>query len=103
MIIRQWRGIARKEKAAAYTAHFREAVLPELRKIAGFLGATVMRKQQPTGVEVTVLTRWESMTAVRAFAGKDTDVAIVAEPAKACFSSYDTTVSHHEVIVQEEA
>ena len=101
MIIRQWRGLAKKEKEADYVAHFREEVLPKLRQLAGFHGATVLRKEKKEAVEVTVLTSWASMDAIRKFAGENVEVAVVASAAQPCFLSYDKTVSHHEVILEE--
>jgi len=101
MIVRRWTGLAKLDREGDYVAHFREDVLPRLRPLAGFRGATVLRQPQADGVAITVLTRWDSMEAIRAFAGSHPEVAGVAEAARACFVSYDHTVSHHEVAVDE--
>ena len=101
MIVRQWRGLAKKDKEVKYIAHFHEEVLPTLRQLAGFRGVTVLRREIEDGIEVTVLTRWNSLDAVKSFAGENAEVAVVAEAAQPCFSSYDKTVSHHEVLVEE--
>ncbi len=100
MIVRQWRGLAKKECVADYVVHFTEEVLPELRRLAGFRGAEVLRRDARDGIEITVLTRWESLEAIRAFAGKDVDVAVVAPAAQSLFHSYDQRVSHHEVLIE---
>jgi heme-degrading monooxygenase HmoA len=97
MVIRQWRGLARKERAADYLAHVREEVLPALRKLSGFRGVEVLRRESDEGVEITVLTRWDSLAAIRAFAGKDLEVAVVARAAQPLFHSYDLRVTHHDV------
>jgi heme-degrading monooxygenase HmoA len=101
MIIRHWRGLAKKKKEAVYVGHFREEVLPQLRQFAGFHGAAVLRRETGDGVEVTVLTRWESMETIRMFAGVDADMAVVADAAQSCFHSFDKTVTHHEVVFEE--
>ena len=103
MIVRQWRGLARKEKEAAYLAHFRNEVLPKLRQLSGFRGATVLRREQEEAVEIHVLTRWDSMDGIREFAGENLETAVVASEAQPCFLTYDKTVSHHEVMVEEGA
>src|SRR5262249_55051958 len=103
MVIRQWRGLAKKEKELIYIDHFHQEVLPRLRQIAGFLGATVLRTEGRDGVELTVLTRWQSMEAIRAFAGTNLDVAVVAEEAKPCFHRYEKRVTHHTVALDERA
>jgi heme-degrading monooxygenase HmoA len=51
--------------ADAYPRHFRENVVPELRKLAGFLGADLSRRQLGDQIEFLVLTRWQSMEAIR--------------------------------------
>ena len=102
MVIREWRGLATREKEATYVAHFCDEVLPKLRQLDGFLGASVLRRGKDDAVEMTVLTRWESMDAIRRFAGEDAELAVVAAAAQPCFVSYDRKVSHHEVVVYAE-
>ena len=68
MIIREWRGRASASKAEAYPRHFREQVVPELRRIPGFIGAHLSRRKLDDQVEFLVLTRWQSMESIRAFA-----------------------------------
>lgn len=77
MIIREWRGRASEPKADAYPKHFREAVVPELRKLPGFLGAHLSRRRMGDRIEFLVLTRWQSMGAIRAFAGANVERAVV--------------------------
>ena len=97
MIVRSWRGRAAKGNAA-YVEHFRCTVLPELREIEGFLGATLLREERAADVEFLVLTRWASMDAVRAFAGADASRAVVEPEAVAALIDYDRTVHHYEVV-----
>ena len=103
MIIRQWRGLAKLSSGDHYLAHFRADVLPKLQALAGFCGATVMRRTTRHGVEVIVLTRWESLDAVRQFAGDDLEAAVVAPVAQAYLASYCHSVSHHEIVLDEPA
>jgi heme-degrading monooxygenase HmoA len=98
MIIREWRGYAAWARADAYPVHFRSAVLPELRRTAGFLGACLGQYRQADRVEFLVLTRWQSLDAIRAFAGDDLDTAVVEPAAAAALLAYDRTVRHYEII-----
>jgi hypothetical protein len=50
MIVRSWRGQARSSDAPAYSEHFKWNVLPELEKITGFLGASLLRRDGPDSV-----------------------------------------------------
>ena len=98
MIVRAWRGLASPANPTAYPDHFRRSVLPELRRIEGFLGATLLRREKAGAIEFLVLSRWASMDAIRRFAGADVDKAVVEPEAIAVLSDYDRTVLHYEVV-----
>jgi heme-degrading monooxygenase HmoA len=101
MIERVWSGRTTKEGAAAYVTHFRSAVLPELSAIHGYRGATLAERETEEGVEVVVTTRWESLQAIRQFAGDDIERAVVYDQAAVLFSDYDPRVRHYGVIVRD--
>ena len=98
MIVRIWRGRAPSSNPFGYSEHFRRKVLPELERIEGFLGASLLRQDGPDDVEFLVLTRWASMDAIRAFAGDDIRRAVVEPAAVAALASFDRTVEHYEVV-----
>jgi heme-degrading monooxygenase HmoA len=102
MIIREWRGRTRPSNADAYPRHFREKVVPELRKVPGFVGAHLSRRQLGDQIEFLVLTRWQSMDAIRGFAGADTEKAVVEPDAIAALVEFDNAV-HHYVVIDEVA
>ena len=99
MIVREWRGRASSSKVRAFPRHFRATVLPELLHIPGFLGAYL--NQRPIAddkTEFVVLTRWESIDAIRAFAGEDIARAVVEPDAVAALLDFDAVVQHYDVI-----
>jgi heme-degrading monooxygenase HmoA len=103
MIVRIWRGRADRARADAYPRHFRDHVVPDLRRVPGFLGAHLARRDHGDGIEFTVLTRWASMEAIRAFAGDHVTTAVVEPGAVAALTDYDAQVEHHEVVEAVEA
>jgi heme-degrading monooxygenase HmoA len=98
MIARTWRGHATPDNAPAYVRHFRDAVRPQLERLPGFSDAYVLRRQSDDDVEIVVMTLWESMDAIRAFAGERPEVAVVEPEARAVLSGYDRAVAHYEVV-----
>ncbi len=98
MIARIWSGRAEKDRVPAYLDHFDKEVLPRLEAIEGFRGAHVLRLEVEDLVEFTVMTFWESMEAVRSFAGDDPDHAVVAPAAAGILHDWDEHVRHHEVL-----
>ena len=98
MIIREWRGRASLSRAGAYPKHFREKVIPELRQVPGFAGAFLARREAGDGLEFVVLTRWQSMDSIKAFAGAEVDKAVVEPGAVAALTGFDATVRHYEIL-----
>jgi mannose-6-phosphate isomerase-like protein (cupin superfamily) len=98
MIARRWTAVAEgSEQADAYDEHFERTVKPNLESTEGFLGATVERVEADGAIEIVVVTRWESMDAVKAFAGEDIDLAVVEPEARAVLSQFDSRVRHIEL------
>ena len=99
MIARIWGGESTVEDAHRYVKHLEDAVFPALREIAGHRGAYLLQRRSERRVGFLVLTLWESMDAVRAFAGDDAETAVVAPQARAVLSSCDETVAHYDVVL----
>ena len=98
MIVRTWRGRTSPARAAAYAHHFHTNVMPELRGIAGFLGADLLKDEKDGVVEYFVLTRWASLDAIKAFAGENYANAVVEPEAVAALDDFDKTVRHYEAV-----
>jgi len=100
MIVRVWRAMATSRNCPAYREHLERTVLPQLRVLPGFLGVTLMQSDRGDQVELVVSSRWQSMAAVRAFAGNEPDRAVVEPAATAVLVGFDRTVSHYEVVFE---
>ena len=96
MIERHWRGLARREHADEYAAHLRRDTFPQLERIAGFLGASILRRDVAAGVEFLVVTRWKSLRAIQAFAGQDAELAVVPVNVQRMMVEYDARARHYE-------
>ena len=98
MIARRWRGWASDPAGAdAYELHFSDSVRPALEATEGFVDATVERVEADGRVEIVVVTRWQSMGAIRSFAGEDIEAAVVEPEARAVLAEFDTRVRHVEL------
>ena len=100
MIMRIWRGREKKGEAGAYRRHLESSVFPQLEALPGFMGASLLQRDDGNGAEVMVLTRWASMRAVEAFAGAEPEKAVVDPAARAVLASFDDIVTHHEVVAE---
>ena len=101
MIARIWTARTTPDQAPGYAEHLQARVLPQLRRLAGYSGATLLRGDAGGETEIIVITRWRSFEAVRAFAGTDIEVAVVEDEAAVVLSQYDKRVKHYEIVVEE--
>ena len=97
MIARMWRGETTSENADAYYHHLVSNVIPSLKKISEHRGAYVLRREIDRNIEFMVITLWESMDAIREFAGNNPDVAVVEPAARALLADFDKFVRHYTV------
>ena len=98
MISRHWRGLARASQAETYIRHLRTETFPALRKLPGFVSASILSRRLGEGVEFLIVTQWESLEAVAGFAGRDPEAAVVPAGVAAMMIEYDRRVRHFEVI-----
>ena len=99
MIVRMWRGQAKAANADAYERFVTTKVFAELPAIAGHRGAYLLKRPIENGneVEFIAVTLWESLAAIRGFAGDDIDRAVIEPDARAVLSSFDDVVRHFEL------
>jgi hypothetical protein len=99
LTVRTWSATADAEGAGNYSRYFTGTLLPELRKLPGFEGAYLLRRDLDGNgtVELTAHTFWASPAAIRAFAGDDITVAIVEPEARAMLLDFDRTATHRSV------
>src|SRR5580700_10494158 len=97
MIARLWRGAAETGNADAYQRHATATVFPSLRDIPGHRGAFLLKRAAAGRTEFLAVTLWDSIEAVRAFAGADPDTAVVEPAARAVLAEFDDFARHYEV------
>ena len=99
MIARVWHGWTSSDNAAAYEALLREQVLPGIHRVAGYGGAYLLRRSAGTEVEFITMTMFESLAAVREFAGADYERAVILPEAHRLLARFDERSAHYEVVL----
>jgi uncharacterized protein len=102
-IARHWSARATQAQLPKYLEHFSKNVLPELRRVPGYLGANISIRHTGSEAEIFVETTWRSLEAVRSFAGDDLEAAVVAPEAAALLTDYDRRVRHSQIMVSDGA
>jgi hypothetical protein len=97
MIGRIWHGWTSPENAEAYESLLEHEIFVgiQARQIAGFRGIQLLRRSLDTEVEFVTIMWFDSLEAVRAFAGDDYEVAVVPPKARALLSRFDERSQHY--------
>lgn len=100
MIARVWRGWTSPADAPAYEALLRAKILPgHLGGIAGYAGAQVLRREEGGEVEFAVTTYFQSIDAVRAFAGSDPEKAVILPEARRLLARFEERTRLYTVAI----
>lgn len=105
MISRIWRGWTTPQNADAYDHLLRGEIFPGIlsRKIAGFRRIELYRATVGDEVEFVTVMWFDSIEAIKAFAGAEYDVAVVPPKARVLLKRFDARSQHYEVREQREA
>ena len=99
MISRIWHGWTGPDEAGAYEQLLRSEILPGIHRVPGYLGATLLRRDLGEEVEFVTITVFDSLDAVRTFAGEDYEVAVVPPEAGRLLRRFDERSAHYETLV----
>jgi heme-degrading monooxygenase HmoA len=99
MISRIWHGYTEPGKADAYEALLREEIFRGIRgrRIPGFREIQLFRRDLGAETEFITVMWFDSLEAVRTFAGPDYEAAVVPPEARALLSRFDARSQHYEV------
>jgi heme-degrading monooxygenase HmoA len=99
VIARLWHGWTSHENADTYERFLREHMFPSMRRVPGFVGAELLRRDAENEVAFVTITRFESLAAVRTFAGEDYERAVIEPEARALLARHDERSEHFEVAI----
>jgi heme-degrading monooxygenase HmoA len=76
-------------------------LLPGLSQVPGFRGSYLLRRPNGDEVEFITIILWESLEALKAFAGPDYEVSIIPEERKQYLSRHDDRAQHYGVVARQ--
>jgi len=105
MISRIWHGWTTPENADAYEELLKSEIFVGIgeRRTPGHRGIQLFRRALADEVEFVTVMWFDSIDAVRAFAGEDYEVAVVPPKARALLSRFDARSQHYEVRAERSA
>jgi heme-degrading monooxygenase HmoA len=99
MISRIWHGWTTPGNADIYEALLKEEIFVGIqnRNIRGFKKIQLLRREIDREVEFITIMEFDSLDAVREFAGEDYEMAVVPDKAQAVLSHFDARSQHYEI------
>ena len=100
MISRIWHGWTTNGNADKYESLLKEEIFVGIqnRNMRGFKGIQLLRRELGEEVEFVTIMTFDSLDAVREFAGKDYEVAVVPPKAREVLAHFDARSQHYEII-----
>ena len=97
MIARIWHGRTSIEKADAYAALLNERAIPDYRSIPGNLVVHILRRNEGKIAHFYTFTLWESLDAIRKFAGSPVEKAKYYPEDRDFLLEFEPNVTHWDV------
>jgi hypothetical protein len=100
VIARIWRGWTTPGNADRYETLLRSEIFSgiEQRRIPGYRGIDLCRRDVDGAVEFLTLMWFDTLDAVRGFAGQDYEAAVVPPHARQLLQRFDQTSAHYTVV-----
>jgi len=100
MVIRIWHGWTTSANADIYERMLKEEIFVGIRgrRIRGFKGIQLLRRDAGPEVEFVTVMDFDSIDAVREFAGEDYEAAVVPTKARAVLARFDARSQHYELM-----
>jgi antibiotic biosynthesis monooxygenase (ABM) superfamily enzyme len=99
MIIRIWHGWTTPQNADAYEALLKREIFAGIaaKKIGGYRGIELIRREVGEEVEFVTLMRFSSLADVKSFMGEDYEQAYVPDAARKLLKRFDQRSQHYKV------
>ena len=100
-IARIWRGRTLAAKADEYQSYLDTSGISRIRATPGNLGVTVLRRNDAGESEFLVMSLWESVDAIKKFAGEDYQKAVILPRDREYLLEVEPNVLHYEIVKED--
>jgi len=100
VIARIWHGWTTVQNAPVYEAMLRSEIFPGIarRNIKGYGGAELFMREDGNEIEFVTLLRFDSMDAVKEFAGNDANKPVIYPKAETLLTRMDDHSQHYRIV-----
>ena len=98
MVVRIWHGRVATSDALTYRAFLNRRAVPDYRSVPGNVSVQVLERLDGDGTHFMTLTLWESLEAIRGFAGENIETAKYYPEDKGVLLELEPMVLHDELV-----
>jgi len=98
MIIRMWHGRVNHNDAREYREFLQQRAIPDYQSVDGNIDVKILERQEEDATHFITMTMWESLDAIKAFAGEDLERAKYYPEDEGYLLEFEPTVVHYEVV-----
>jgi heme-degrading monooxygenase HmoA len=99
-VARIWRGVVRSEDADEYGRFIEETGFAAYATTPGNRGSWMLRRDEGERTEFITFSLWDSVEAIKAFAGEDIEAAVYYPEDERYLIERDNTVKHYDVAAE---
>ena len=103
MIVRMWHGRVPTSKAKAYREFTNSRAIPDYQSVPGNRSVHILERQEGEITHFITLTFWDSLDAIRGFAGEDVERAKYYPEDSDFLLEFEPKVVHYEVVGQSKS
>jgi heme-degrading monooxygenase HmoA len=97
MIARVWKGAVRRRDGDAYARYMQDTGVAGYARTPGNRGVWMLRRDVGDRTEFVMFTLWESLEAIKAFAGDDHETAVFYPEDERFLVERELVVTHYDV------
>ncbi|HEY7786771.1 MAG TPA: hypothetical protein VIB00_18720 [Pyrinomonadaceae bacterium] len=98
MVVRMWHGRVPTNKARAYRDFVNQKAIPDYRSVQGNVSVHILEREEGDITHFITLTFWDSLEAIRGFAGDDLERAKYYPEDNDFLLEFEPRVVHYEVV-----
>ena len=98
MIVRMWHGRVLTGKARSYRAFLTKRAIPDYQSVEGNISVNILEREEGEVTHFITMTFWESLDAIKGFAGDDAELAKYYPEDKEFLLEFEPRVVHYEVV-----
>ena len=102
MLARTWHGVVPVEKSDEYHKYLLRTGVPDYKATPGNLGVHVLRRIDGDQAHFLLISFWESLDVLRAFAGDDVEVARYYPEDHEYLVELEPRVTHYDVLMSSD-